>query len=641
MFGDRRADILQKKYNLNADPVVEFAVRRANVRAELANKLTAESGQEANVGPKKVPQNPELRIENYLNRFQEILNRKDPEYRKRGVDALKRVLHAKAVISPGEIPESYFDFQRRLDREKGLGDAPIGKERREELIGAIIADQKSSLNKWIDVLTAEDSPYPTWFKYLTLRSVVSMGDYDKKRAGFGKRAKGTVKPFPFLDSRALSLAFERCMKKVGRAKSGDDDILDDEIGEGFPDLYAYGIQKAAILFKEPLTNIEGKWVKYERGGEYVPLVETLEGQNTGWCTTSESTAKKHLRDGDFYVYYSADHNGGYTVPRAAIRMKGGSIIEVRGIEKSQNLDEYILPKVEEKLREFPDGELYKKRTRDMERLTEIDRKTSADKAAPLSREELAFLYELDADIEGFGEADDPRVEAIRGARPHENDLATLFESKQIARTLDEVTPDTKIYIGKLGPNIFRQLPQDLRYIYTTFPNGRIYCDVFSMNQHGATGESARAEILDALEQRGIEIGAGVKSAAFSEKFSSAEKEVVQFRRISLSDLGLPDGASNAQIFERAATLGLECVSRRMGLEYWIHRREPPEGASVYLGFTSTDAIAPSYVDVLKMSHYPDQVALDTYRPVQAGLIRKDAEFIFRIASSSSSAPSHS
>lgn len=70
------AEFLKQKYDLHNTDEVASAARRTEVRIR-----------------EKVPQNPLLRIENYLDRFREIIGREDPAKRERGMEALKRVLH--------------------------------------------------------------------------------------------------------------------------------------------------------------------------------------------------------------------------------------------------------------------------------------------------------------------------------------------------------------------------------------------------------------------------------------------------------------------------------------------------------------------------------------------------------------------
>ena len=157
--------LLKQKYDLHKAPEVTAAARRT----------------EARTGD-RVPQEPLDRIQNYLNRFREITDREDPQQRKRGMEAVKRLLHGRYIIKLDEIPESYWENQHRIIRERGQ-EADLEQVDWEELkrqnTEAVITDQSSSMDKWIDYLSSPDAPYPDALKYWTLRSVLSIGEYDK------------------------------------------------------------------------------------------------------------------------------------------------------------------------------------------------------------------------------------------------------------------------------------------------------------------------------------------------------------------------------------------------------------------------------------------------------------------------------
>ena len=64
-------------------------------------------------------------------------------------------------------------------------------------------------------------------------------------------------------------------------------------------------------------------------------------------------------------------------PRIAIRMEGEEIAEVRGVGANQNIDEFMAGAdiLDKKLLEIgSEGERYTKRSSDMKKLTEIERK---------------------------------------------------------------------------------------------------------------------------------------------------------------------------------------------------------------------------------------------------------------------------
>lgn len=188
------ARFLKQKYNLHKAPEVAQAARRVFMRTD-----------------EVVPQDPLVRIQNYLSRFTEVAEREDPERRQHGVDALKRVLHTRFIITPTDIPESAFLLEQRIARELGHGDVDITDDFREQKTQQIITDQARSLDKWVDYLSSEDAKYPDWAKYWTVRSVVAMGklekhvdDEGKETARFTRRTKDTVAPFPPLNPRALA-----------------------------------------------------------------------------------------------------------------------------------------------------------------------------------------------------------------------------------------------------------------------------------------------------------------------------------------------------------------------------------------------------------------------------------------------------
>ena len=433
---------LKKKYgDLHTAPEVEQAAHRKE-------KRTGE----------KVPQDPAVRIQNYLNRFKEITDRTNPEDRERGVEAIKRLLYRSAVIKPENIPESYWDTQRRLAREQGHGDIEITDHIRAQQAEIIITDQKSSLDTWVDYFASPDATYPDWLKYWATRSILSMGEYDKQKKAFTKRTKGTVKPFPDINREALAYVLDAIEKKYEKQQINVD-VLDQENrakfeqllkDENFAKLYAFAIERVTPTEGKLLETTAGEWIKYPRNSDHMPLVESLQSHGTGWCTAGESTAEAQLKGGDFYVYYSLDEQGKPRIPRAAIRMQGDAIAEVRGIADDQNLDPYIGDVVQKKMKDFPDGKAYEKKAADMKRLTVIEKKTKANET--LTKEELALLYEIEAPIQGFGYEKDPRIKEIIAGRNTREDLsrATGFKPDQISLTRTEaLTGRVRYHYGSL------------------------------------------------------------------------------------------------------------------------------------------------------------------------------------------------
>ncbi len=563
-------EFLKKKYGLHASEEVEEQASRTEKRTN-----------------EKVPQKPQERIRNYLSRFEEILERPseddlgpDEEFaptKERGIEALKRILHKEHVIKPEDVPESYFELQKRIAREQGRGDAAITQEQRDQHIEVVIADQEDSLDEWVDYFASPDATYPTWLKYWVTRSVLDMGEYDKEKHAFTKRAKGTVKPFPEIDREALAVVLDAVEKKAkkeqvtlpdleGPAQAEFQKLLD---AADFAKLYAFAMEELGTgLTEEALQETRGEWRTYAQGEDPTALVDSLRGHRTGWCTRGESTAAIQLKGGDFHVYYSLDEEGNPANPRAAIRMEGGHIAEVRGIAEKQNLDLFIGDVVGKKMAEFPDGEQYEKKAEDMKLLTAIEKKTQTNQK--LTKEELVFLYELNGTIEGFGYDCDPRVKEIRSKRNSKEDVLILFdcEPREIAWNPKDITPGTKVYVGPLFTGVFTL--DTIEHLFTSFPEGKI--ERRSIEIGGKTPKEYEKE----LAKEGFSINDSTKELLAKMPISKAMHEI-ETVRLTIADLGFTKHASHDEVCKRAKELGLELSPAEIGPVLRLALRDQPIG----------------------------------------------------------------
>jgi hypothetical protein len=574
MEGSRNPEFLKEKYGLHNEPDVKVAAEYANLHAEEGDEEISATDA------------PAL-IQNYLDRYTGIFERKDPEKRDRGIRAVKRLLTREYVIKPEEIPEGYFELQKRLAREQGHGDIEITPEMREQLTEVVIADQESSLNKWIDYLGSPDATYPDWLKYYAIRSITGLGEYDKEKKQFTKRSSGTVKPFPDLDREALAYVLDAMEKKysvegvdLSKLEAEDRDKFTKLLqGENFGKLYAWAIEKVTPASQEAFANTKGVWKKYDHGSDHMPLVESLQGHGTGWCTAGESTAQTQLSNGDFYVYYSEDKDGKTIIPRAAIRMEGDNIGEVRGVAANQNLDPFIGSVVAEKMKEFPDGAAYEKKAGDMKRLTTLEKKTALGQQ--LAQDDLIFLYELKSPIQGFGYDRDPRIAELRDKRNKEEDAPIVFgcAKEQIARSVKEVKPGTKAYVGPLEPGIFDKLPESIEHIYTKFPEGKI--ERIRMMVGGKSVQEYEQE-MDKENRRIInendkfKIGDWAKQILPKVKTSKQSQET-EIIRLSVADLGFNKATRYDELCKKAKELGLELCPAEAGLALRLELKDQPIG----------------------------------------------------------------
>jgi len=567
-------ELLKTKYDLHKAPEVTIAAQRYQAR----------TGE-------RIPQAPRDRIQNYLNRFHEILDREDPDKREHGIDAIKRLLYRNYVIKPDNIPESFWEAQRRIIRERGQSadlENVDWDELKRQTTEALIVDQKASLDKWVDYLSSPDAPYSDSLKYWALRSVLNMGEYDKGKKIYPQRSKGTTKLFPDLNREALAYVLDAVDKKykgqeidLSALKQQERTHLEKLLqGESFGKLYAWAIQKVTPDDTAGLANTQGKWVKYDRGSDPMSLVASLQGHGTGWCTAGESTAQAQLQGGDFYVYFSHDSQANPSIPRVAIRMEGSNIAEVRGIAPEQNLDGFIAPIVEKKLEEFPDGIAYQKKVADMKRLTEIDHKRQ--RGEQLEASDLFFLYEIDSQIQGFGHSRDPRIEDIRDQRNLDEDMSIIFRctKAQIAHYPEELRTDTKAYVGPLVPGIFDRLAQQqIEHIYTSFPEGKISIQHIEIG--GKTKERLQLELIQAGNHVHPRAGNMIQGSDFTILPTTQTLDTV---RLKVGDFGLADARPTTdQLYKRALELGLELCPPEVGPHYRLQYKDQPFGEHFCIG----------------------------------------------------------
>lgn len=431
---------MEEKFGLHKEPEVESAVKRYEKRSK-----------------EKVPNIPSARIEKYLSRLEEIFDTKDEAKRERRINWLKNKLYDNFVIKLENIPATYFDLQKKIDRERG-------KEPRSEksLAKTVVADQKSSMNQWIDYLGSKDAMYPNYLKYFAFRGVLELGKYDKERKKFLKRSKDTANPFIELNREALAKVLDALQKQkenLGLVE-GSETFKKLLNGANFGKLYAQAIiESHQDMSTESKEITDGKWIKYDQGDNYKPLWQSLQGMGTGWCTAGEITAKNQLRDGDFYVYYTKNKHGEYIYPRIAIRMEDGEISEVRGVaDNNQNLEGNMLEFAEKKVNSLPGAEKYRQRTADMKRMMEIEKKWKDSEE--LTLDDLRFLYEIDRPIEGFGYDKDPRIEEIKLTRDQKGDLSLILNISpdKISLTSEEALQGgMKFHYGTLDLEDFTTL----------------------------------------------------------------------------------------------------------------------------------------------------------------------------------------
>lgn len=242
----------------------------------------------------EVSQKPAERIADWLEVIKKTHtgHREDPQVMER----IKNYYHKEHVIKEEEIPESHYETQRRIAREQGHGDIEVTDEMKKQLAESVIRDQESTLDNWVNYFSSPDSDsYPMWVKYWAFKGMLKLSTFDKEKHVFGKRDKGTVAPFPDLNREALAYVTDVLAKQVNKEKieaDPENPELKKLLAEAnFGKLYAYAIEKVTPTGESELENTQGEWMKYPQNSDHMPLVRSLQGHGTGWCTAGESTAQ--------------------------------------------------------------------------------------------------------------------------------------------------------------------------------------------------------------------------------------------------------------------------------------------------------------------------------------------------------------
>jgi hypothetical protein len=552
-------NFLHQKYkDFNKSPEVDAAAKRKDIPLSDAD----------------------ARIQSYLDRLDAVINPLELEdhsnfdRKKRNLALLKKdSLYEQFIIKPEEIPEAYFKSIKKRRRREGCGDIKISEDYRRELEENVINDQKRSLDNWVDYLASDDAKYPDWLKYFAFRSILRMGIYDKQKKSFGERTGGVVAPFPDLNREALAITLEafECQANGEQPKFGYD--IQDDVkqkfleflkNKNFAKLYALTVEEFKPIAEVLLKVTKGEWRPYPAGSDPKKLVESIAPYGTGWCIRGESTAKRYLvRDKNtLHVFYSLDQEGKPTVPRVVMVVNAANqLTEVRGVAYEENLDECIGPVVEEKLKEFPDGELFTKKTKDMKFLTEIDNKVK--QGINLNKEDLVFLYELDSEIKGFGYQKDPRIKELLDQRNPKEDMLTIFDyaPEQIAHNQNEINENTVAYLGEWSVDVFQIIREysNVKYFYESFSDKKIFITTLETDPEIDSPEKAEK----AIRKQDISLLNLDKDILNKTKFSKT-KETYDLVRFSVKQLGFPNGATTDEIYRRAEELGLELCPAEVG-----------------------------------------------------------------------------
>ena len=603
---------------------------------------------------KKIRENPALdyrqisdeeKLDIHLERIEKILDYKNKKGDSLAAGWLKGNIVENAVIRVTkkdgeentkllkEISRNLFKGEKEIAKQEGRGaevsqvEDQLGGLSKEEKDSKLIEIYKSkilesekaqreSLRLWLDYLTSGDSNYPTWFKYLIVKSISKLGQLDEENKEFRKRFPQTLVPFPELNQEALGLVYTAITEHPDEQRD-------------FNKLYANALVEIKNERREVLSD-RGNWGVITKGTDPHIAMERIKGYGTGWCiATNLADMEKYLKNGDLHVYFSEDEKGNKIVPRVCIYLENGQVKEIRGIAENQNLEGRMTAITDAKKKELPGGDVYDKRSADMKFLTDIENKVK--EGQKLTKDDLVFLYETNSSIEGFGYQKDPRIAELRKGRNTEEDMLVIFEctKDQIAHVPSEINDSTKAYVGQLESGIFQKLPEKLEHVYTSFPDKKIRRENIEIG-----GKSAE-QLISEMETAGIKISNYAKSMLKSREFVIGKNpEEVTLVRLTVADLGFKTSATIDQIYERVQTFGLDLCPPNTGPHYRLKYQNQSMNEWIYVGMKQI-AGSVGYPFMFRLARYDDGLWLDDFWAEPTNQWGLDGEFVFRLRKSES------
>lgn len=427
---------------------------------------------------KLIGRNGERRIDAYLERINRGIKKHGSKYEKRLWSKTRDPL----IIDPENIPESYWRTQEQILRDNGQG-RELSDYEKDYLIQDIQKQQQESLDSWVNYLSHEDCPYPTWFKIYAIDGVSKMGVFDGDSGTYRKRDKGSVAPYPHLNPAVLGKVYaavtdfyginpDKDLHQNNPGNTDDEDAaerdieLDSLVKSGnFNRLYSKLLLSEKVIMQTPehTEDVRGEWIEYKPGDEE-EVAKAADG--TPWCVAAPSVARSYLTTGNYGEVYEGEDEGSSQArfiffqlydsddrlaenACASIRLDtDGNVAEISGLGEGQALEDSLVPIVEAKVKTLPGGEKFLKRFADKQRLIEIDRKMQSN--TEITREDFRFIWELDRPIETLDTYNDqdPRI--------------AEFKKKygaEYAAEMGYIIPDTTV--TDIEGNLVKYLENDL------------------------------------------------------------------------------------------------------------------------------------------------------------------------------------
>ena len=423
----RGASVLSNS-SFQKNPIVESSF---NTALENGEKLFGKNGGER-------------RNYAYLSRLENLVSKFGNKLEKRLWDASVQRIR---IIQPEDFTEAYWKETEQLYRDNGYGHTLKDWEKKAEMKN-IQEMQINSLKAWSNYLGDENSPYPMWFKVYAWDGMTKMGSYNKEKRRYERRDQHTVAAYPDCDPEIISTIYgyiNDFYNTPEHALYDEDGNRDKELeaivaSGNFSKLYSLAENEKSPIIPTPENpeDIHGEWVVYTPGDE---RAMARASRGTGWCTKNPSVARSYLTNANygqieyeekddrhnndsqdskaaFWVFHLYDpNNPGKLAQNGCLAIlvdsNGNVTNEVRGLGEGEDIEDALIPTLEQKLKSLPGNENKLAEVLDRKKLITLDRKMQ--NGEDLTKEELEFLYEIHRPIQILDtyNGDDPRIKELR------------------------------------------------------------------------------------------------------------------------------------------------------------------------------------------------------------------------------------
>lgn len=214
----------------------------------------------------------------------------------------------------------------------------------------------------------------------------------------------------------------------------------------------------------------------------------------------------------------------------------------------------------------------------------------------LTKEDLIFLYGVNNSDRPYER--DSRIKTICVRRNFDEDASIIFNchKNQIARSINEINDNTKVYIGRLVPNIFKLLPSTIEHVYTSFPEGEVQIDKLTicgisksdLERMAATGRFHSSNYALSMIR--------------NEKFTTlSQQEEINTVKLTVGDFGFTSLPTTDELFRRAEEFGLELCPAEVGPHLRLKDTNQPLGEWYYIAMKQiTDSDGDP--DIFKLAH---------------------------------------